>query len=53
MAHDHHHHPVHHRPAHAPFRPGRSLFRMGLGERLAIAGVISAGLWLAIAWALA
>jgi hypothetical protein len=58
MAHDHHHHPVHHHPAHhhavhAPFRPGRSLFRMGLGERLAIAGVISAGLWLAITWALA
>jgi hypothetical protein len=53
MAHDHHHHPVHHHPVHPPFRPARSLFRMGLGERLAIAGVISAGLWLAIAWALA
>lgn len=46
MAHDHHHH------AAAPFRPGRSLFRMGLGERLGIAIAISAVLWLAIFWAL-
>jgi hypothetical protein len=46
MAHEHHH------PAPASFRPGRSLFRMGVLERLGIAGVISLGLWLAIAWAL-
>jgi hypothetical protein len=33
--------------------PGRSLLRMSLGERLGIAGVFVAGIWLAVFWATA
>ncbi len=33
--------------------PGRSLLRMSLGERLAIAGVFVAAIWLAVFWAIA
>jgi hypothetical protein len=46
-----HHHSDHH---HAPARRASvSLFRMGIGGRLAIALGASALLWAAIGWALA
>ncbi|MHB2209605.1 hypothetical protein [Methylobacterium sp. CM6257] len=38
----------------SPRRAARpSLFRSGIGPRLALAGTLSAFVWLAIAWALA
>ena len=36
-----------------PARPRRSLFRSGLGVRLALAAALAGPLWLAIAWAVA
>ena len=33
--------------------PGRSLLRMSIVERMAIAGVFVAAIWLAVAWAIA
>jgi hypothetical protein len=55
--HDHPHGHVHGhvlagRP-HPRNAPGRSLLRMSLGERLGIAGVFVAAIWIAVGWAIA
>jgi hypothetical protein len=39
-----------HRPT--PFLPRSSLLMWGAGQRLAAAGLLLLGLWLAVAWAL-
>jgi hypothetical protein len=54
-AHGHGHHHEHardHDHAPAAFRPPFSLVRLSLGGRLAIALGLSAGVWLAVRWAL-
>jgi len=51
--HDHGHGHEHgHGHAPAPFRPPFSLVRLSVGGRLAIALALSAGVWLAVRWAL-
>ncbi len=48
-----HGHDHDHAPAPARAAPARSLLRLSLGARLAIAGALVAAIWLAVAWAIA
>jgi hypothetical protein len=50
----HHHHHVHSHPGrpHPPAPPPASILRLSVWQRLAMAGALSALMWLAVLWAM-